>query len=92
MRDLLETLQVLDIIDRFDIGGKSPVHAKHLVLDDTSDRKVIEHVREVLPSQRIAELLLAFHVETVVLRNAAGLVVTTYQRHAIRVPDFEEGK
>jgi hypothetical protein len=61
----------------------------NLVVDESSERKVVEEVGEVLPDVRISILPQALVVETVNLSDLSRLVVTTEDRNAVPVPNLE---
>ena len=53
------------------------MNCKYFVVDNGSDRKVVEDIREHLPHPRITILLLALGVKAIYLRDLSGLVISS---------------
>lgn len=89
MRNLTEAVNNLDLIDRVYRGRQSTMNAEDLVAYDHRQRKVIEHVGEVVPYGCGTVFARAFGVEAVGLGDAAGLVVAADELDAGGVAEFE---
>ena len=63
------------------------MHAENLLIDESSDGKAVENVREYAPeSDRVASL--AFIVETVDTIDLGTFVIASEQEEILRVLDF----
>lgn len=92
VRNFLEPVQALDLIDGLDEGGEPAVHREDVGVGDGADGKKVEEVSVQLPHSRAAELVLALHVEAVVLRDRPELVVPPYQQDLLRVLQLEQAE
>mmetsp|Transcript_33949 Transcript_33949/g.102280 ORF Transcript_33949/g.102280 Transcript_33949/m.102280 type:complete len:295 (-) Transcript_33949:520-1404(-) len=86
VRDLLEAVQLLDVVDRVQRRAQPRVRAEDRVLDRRRQRQRVEERRELLPHRRVAVLPQTLVVEPVDLRDLPRLVVPADHRHARRVP------
>jgi hypothetical protein len=66
------------------------MNSKDLVINDSSDRKVVKNVSKVLPYKCISVLGLALHIKAIVLSDCSGLMVASNHVHLIGVLDFEK--
>ncbi len=89
VRDLLHAGLVHNVVEGVDGGGETTVETENLLLNQGSQRKVVEQIGEVLPHVRIAILSQALIIETIDLGNLAGLVVTTGNGNAFAIADLE---
>ena len=89
VRDLAEAVDDFDLVDAVDGRAEPAVHAEDLVVDDDGEGEEVEHVGEVVPHVGVAVFPVAFRVEAVGLRDAAGLVVAADEVHAGGVAEFE---
>lgn len=64
------------------------MHTKHPTVDDGAQCHEVKDLAASLPYRGISVLLKALLVETVDLSDLARLVVTTYQRNPIRIPNI----
>lgn len=69
--------------------AESSVNAKDLVIDDAGQRKVVEHVREIVPDCCVAIFATAFGVEAIRLRNASRFVIASNEMYSKRVSELE---
>ena len=53
------------------------MNGKYLIINNSTDRQVVEHVSEVLPHLGVAILALTFCVEPIYLCNLSGLMVAS---------------
>lgn len=81
--DLPETVDNLDLVNAVNAGAESSVDAEDLVVDNTGQRKVVEHVGEMVPDGSVAVFPAALGVEAVGLGDAAGLMVAADQVDSI---------
>lgn len=88
MRYLLESVEVLYIINWFYAWAESSMHAKHFIFYDACYGQVVKHIGEVLPGRSVPKLLLALHVEAVVLSDTSSFVISSYESDSIRISDF----
>ena len=78
MGDLLEAMQALYLVHRLYEGGESAMHRKYFSLDDCGHGEEVKHVREELPHHSTAILVLALHIEAIVLGDGPELVIAPY--------------
>ena len=86
---LLNPVQSANVVEGVDAGRKAAVETEDLVLDEGSERKVVEEVSKVLPDIGISVLPKTLVVEAVYLRDLARLVVTAEDGDARRIADLE---
>jgi len=94
MWNFLYTVKSSDIVKSIDTWGKTSVKTEDLVVNEGSEREIIEEVCEVLPYIGIAVFSKALIVEAIDLSDLAGLVVSTENCDSLRVSDLkgnEEG-
>ena len=65
------------------------MQAENLVVDQGSERKIVEEVGEVLPDIGVAVFSQAFVVEAIDLRDLSGFVVAAENRDSLRIADLE---
>lgn len=63
--------------------------AEYLVVDECSERKIVEEVGEVFPDICVSVLSETLIVEAIDLGDLAGFVVASEDGDALRVADFE---
>lgn len=90
MRDLLHSLDLLDIGNVLDRGGETSVHTEDRVVNDGSDGQIVEEVGEELPHSEAVVLPLAFGVETVDLGDLPCFVVASQKSDALWEPQFQQ--
>lgn len=90
VRDFAEAVDDADLVEGVDGGGQAAVDAEDAVVDDDAEGEEVEEVGEVVPYVGVAVFAVAFGVEAVGLRDAAGFVVAADQVHAGWVAKFEE--
>ena len=71
MRHLLYSVQRPDVVKCVDAGRQTSMKTKDLIVDQSSQRKVVEKVREGLPDICISILPQTFIVETIDLSDLA---------------------
>lgn len=89
MRDLLDSVQSSDVIQRVDAGRQTTVEAEDLVVDEGGEGEVVEHICKVLPDVGIAVLAQALVVETVDLGDLPRLVISSQDGDALGVSNLE---
>lgn len=62
---------------------------ENLIVDQGSEREVVEEVGEILPHVGVAILSETFIVKAINLSNLTGLVVSSKDSDALGVSDFE---
>ena len=83
VRHLLRPRELPNVLQRVQRRTQAPVRAEDLILDDSREGQMVEHVRDVLPHVRVAVLAQALVVEAVHLRDLPALVVTAEKRDAV---------
>lgn len=89
MRNFLFTVNCLYLVEGFDTGRKTSVHAKGLLVDEGRQREIVENFGAVPPHIHTAVLAEAFVVEAIDLGDLARLVVAADKRNAVRIAHFE---
>jgi len=89
---LLNTVESSDVVQGVDTGGQTSVETENLVVNERSQGKVVEKVRETFPDIRISVFAQTLVVETVDLGNLSGLVVSSKNCNALWVADLESDK
>lgn len=92
MWDFLYAVKRSDVIKSIDTWGKTSVEAEDLVVDECSERKIIEEICEVFPYVGIAVFSEAFIVEAINLGDLAGLMVTAEDCDALGISYFESNE
>ena len=88
VRNFHHAIYKSDLVDRFDLGRKATVNAKHLVLNNSAHGQMIEDLHAVLPRISVAILARRLFVETIEGRCLARLMITPQQCDVARVPDL----
>ena len=65
------------------------MHAKNLILDDCSERDVIEKIGEHCPDIFTAKFFDTFIIEAVNLGDSSGFMVSTGKSNSFRISNFE---
>jgi hypothetical protein len=81
-----------DLIYAVDRRTQAAMDAEDFVVDDATEREVVEHVGEIVPDSWVAVFAAALRVEAVRLRDAARLVVAADQVNSLRIAKFEADK
>jgi len=89
---LLYAVKSANVVERVDAGRETTVQTEYLVVDEGSEREVIEQVCEELPDICVAIFAQALVVEAIYLRDLAGLVISAQDSDALRVSNFESDK
>ena len=85
MRDFLEPVQTLDLVDGFDEGRQTSVNSENVLADNGCDWKKVKKVSEQFPYNSIAVFVLTFHIEAIVLCDCSQLMVASNQQHLGRI-------
>eukprot|EP00754_Rhynchopus_humris_P030098 Rhum_TRINITY_DN15258_c13_g1::Rhum_TRINITY_DN15258_c13_g1_i1::g.148201::m.148201 len=86
VRHLLLAVEGADLVQCVDGRRQPSVHGQHLVLDESRQCQIVEHVCAVPPDVDGAVFPQTLVVEAVHLRDLTRLVVATDQLHPVRVP------
>jgi hypothetical protein len=86
--DFLESVQALYLVDGLDEGGESAVDCEDVRVGDGADGKKIEKICVQLPNSGAAKLILALHVEAIVLGDGPELMVAPDQQDLLGVFEF----
>lgn len=89
MRNLLYTIEGLDVIKGIDTGRETSVEAEDLVIDEGGEGEVIEQISKVFPNVCISIFSETFVVETVDLGDLARFVISAKNGNSLRVSNFE---
>lgn len=89
MRHFLDAVQGSNVIQCVDAGRKTAVETEDLVVNEGSQRQVIEQVGKVFPDVGVAVLAQALVVESVDLGDLARLVVSSKNGDALGVSNLE---
>lgn len=74
--NFLHSFEGSDVIESFNAGRKTAVQAEELILDDSSQGKVIEELSQALPDVGVSVLAAALIVKSINLRDLPGLVIS----------------
>ena len=85
---LLHPVQLPDLVQRVDAGRETAVQAEDVVLDDSSERQIVEEAGEILPDISIAILAKALVIEAIGPVYRAALVVSTKEVELIWILDL----
>ena len=89
MRNLPEAVDDFNLINRVNAWAESAVNTEDLVVDDTAQGEIVEHVGEVMPDCGVAVFPRAFGVEAVRLGDTARLVVATNEVDSVWVAQLQ---
>jgi hypothetical protein len=89
MRHLLYAIERPDVVERVYARRETTVQTEDLVVDQGSERQVVEKVCEVFPDIGVAILAETLVVKAVYLGDLAGLVVAAKNGDALGVSDLE---
>lgn len=89
MWHFLYTIEGSDVVKSIDARRKTSVETEDLVIDEGSEREVVEQICEILPNVGIAIFSEAFVVEAIDLSDLAGFVITTENRNSLWVSNLE---
>lgn len=89
MRNLAETVDDLDLIDRVDARTKAAVYTKDLIVNDTAQRKVVEHVGEIVPDCCVAIFSRTLRVKAIRLCNTSAFMITSNEVDSVRISELE---
>ena len=89
MRNLPEAVDDFNLINRVNAWAESAVNTEDLVVDDTAQGEIVEHVGEVMPDCGVAVFPRAFGVEAVRLCNASTFVIAADQMNSVGVSELE---
>ena len=90
VRNLLHSLNVLDVIDVLDGRRQAAMHCKDLVINNRADRQIVKHISEHGPDSRITILLLALELEPINCSDLPCFVVSANQANAVWVPQLKQ--
>ncbi len=89
MWHFLDTVKSSDVVKCVYAWRETSVEAEDLVVDKGSEGKVVEKICEILPYVRVAILSKTFVIKAVDLGDLARFVISTENRDALRITDFE---
>jgi hypothetical protein len=78
-----------NVIERVDAGRETTVQTEDLIVNQCSQRQVVEQICEVLPDIGVAVLAETLVVEAVHLGDLSRLVVSAEDGNALGVSNFE---
>jgi hypothetical protein len=88
MWNFLYAVKRADVVERVDARRQASVKTEDLIIDQSSEGKVIEEVGKVLPHIGIAVFPKAFVVKAVDLGNLTRFMISTQNGDALGVSDF----
>ena len=88
MWDFSEAIDDFYLVYAVYARAETSMHAENLVIDDTGQAQIIEHVCEVVPYCRVAVLSAALGVEAIRLSDASAFVVAADQVNALRISEL----
>lgn len=68
------------------------MNTEDLIVDNHTQSEEVKHVGEVMPDVRISIFPCAFRIESIRLRNATRLMVSTNKMNTLGVSQFEAHK
>jgi hypothetical protein len=89
MRHFLFSVDASDLVEGVDGGTQPTVHTEDFIIDDSSQRQVVENGGAVSPHVGRPVLAQALIVESVHLRDLSALVVAADESDSLRVPDLQ---
>lgn len=92
VRDFLDPVESANVVKGVDRRTETAVKAEDLILNQGSKGEVVKEVREILPDISVAIFPQTLVVEAIDLCDLARLVVSTQDRDALGVADFESNK
>lgn len=92
MGHFLDTIEGSNVVESIDAGRQTSVEAEYLVVNQSSERKIVEKISEELPDVGVAVFAQALIVEAVDLCDLARLVVASQDSDALRVSDLKGNK
>jgi hypothetical protein len=78
------------MVEGVDAWAEASVQAKDLTIDQSSQRKVVEQVDEILSDVGVSVFSETLVVESVHLSDLAGLVIAAQYRDAFTVADLHK--
>ena len=89
MGHLLDAVELADLVESVNRGGKTAMQAENGVVDDSGEGQVVKKLGEVDPDIRVAVLAKAFVVEAVHLGDLAHLVISTEDGQSVLETHFQ---
>lgn len=89
MRHLLDTVHRPDVVQVFNVRGKTTVQAKDLVFHEPRQWQVVEEIGKVCPDCRGSVFAQALIVKAVHLRDLPRLVIPSEDRDTLWMPHFQ---
>ena len=89
MRNLPEAVDDFNLINRVNAWAESAVNTEDLVVDDTAQGEVVEHVGEVMPDCGVAVFPRALGVKAIRLRDTSALVISSDEMNSVGVSELE---
>lgn len=89
MRNFLDSVKRSNIIKGIDARRETTVETEDLVVDEGSQREVVEKIGKEFPNVGVAVFPKTLVVETVHLGDLTGLVVTAQNGDALGVSDLK---
>ena len=92
MGNLLDPVKRPDVVESVDAGRQTAVQTEDLVVDQGSQRQVVEQICEELPDVGISVLAKTLIIEAVYLCDLSGFVVAAQDGDSGRVSDLQGNK
>lgn len=90
--NLLDTIQLLYLVEGINTRWQSAVEAEDLVAHDSGEGKIVEELRKTAPNIRIAIFTQTFIIKSVNLGDLSAFMVSAQNRYPIRIPNFQRDK
>lgn len=87
--DFLNSIELSDVVEGFDVGRKSSVSSEDLSFNDCGKGQVVEELGEHLPHVIIFVLPHALVVKPVILGDASGLVIAPKDGQSFFIANFQ---
>lgn len=84
----LNPRKIPDFVKSFSWRGKPTMHAKNLVLNESSQGQVVKEISQIFPYFFSAKFFVTLFIKPINLCNSPRLMVAPGQSDSIRVPDF----
>ena len=92
MWNFLHSFQSPDVVEGFNRGREPAVETEKLVLNDCSQRKIVEELSQGLPDSRVAIFSAALVIEAIYLSDLARFMVSSQDGDSVFVANFQSNQ
>jgi hypothetical protein len=89
VRNFLYSIDFINVTNMMQSRRKPSMNSKNLIVNNSTNWKIIKDIRKILPHFWISILLLALRIKSIDLCNLPCFMISSQQTNSVRKPQFQ---